>query len=1021
MGDGIGLGSTHYEFVSPAQHNPNGTGGVVLVVEKSFYDRFRCSVRSLFDGRAVALDMYQDDSATLCATVAGVHVTESAHHSWSEVARAVATQVDMSKRIFIIGDLNFVDESLDSISFEGNPIGRIGQRAREWSRLFPRFTQMIAGLTHWNTASRCMSALDRLYTNMDTSEVLACNLTLKMTGGCHSSEQSHCNTPALSDHHSIEMSWQKNSDTPHLAQWIFADSLWASTSQSVAAQLWDEGLMWQDQIALLERIIHEAAAEVRQARKLVCRDNHRQVLAHCLRTLRHLEFGEEDDVRQLCCLAPFLHLGPASDLAQVRKVLCRTANQAHAKHLEELSREKKLHHHTDSSTSSRSHWYGRMWRAWKLMKLLPVADVLDASGKLCENREEEIEAFTAHWKPVFQNFHELPRDLDWLLAYVPRADWVFDVSETDLLNVIAHAPNSAVGPDCVPYRAYRSIANVTAKVLGSVIEALHDKISLPTSWKELVTVFIPKKPLGPLRASEFRPLALLNTLGKLLARAVSEKLSFKLHAVLHPKQCGFLPHRGAGDALIALETSCFELAVEHAESVVLGLDFAAAFPSLSRRWLHSVLIASGCAGWVLHFLEEICTAFYSAIDWRHQRSAWIQVTSGLLQGHPVSALLYVLATDAWTRWVQQQLTVPGTISSFADDAQTTHALQYAKCRLMPIGAHRNEFAAALAAICDDDHPFRRMQIVDSMRVLGWWLGVGADHELDVCALQRMQQCIPRLFESGLGMIGNQFLLERGIFTSAAHVLRSSQASSALRTFVDSHQELLASQPRAWFRPFSQHAHSMFGLPVKYHSADALQLLLQIKGVHGHGNDVCAGYERAVSQFENSGLEEHPLAGWLKKGALATRHLAFNAAVRHGWVKLNRFGDAEWQDWTRIRAHIKRLHSTHEVMAKDALIERLNYTCSSLPVAFLRSLKRGALVEAVRKISRHSPAGAISLLRVFLNGLPDSRHLHHPGDCCLCGGMHGITLGPTWILNGCFKPLLENEPNWRWLQRYTFDV
>eukprot|EP00971_Amphidinium_carterae_P074775 1477639-Amphidinium_carterae.1 len=101
--------------------------------------------------------------------------------------------------------------------------------------------------------------------------------------------------------------------------------------------------------------------------------------------------------------------------------------------------------------------------------------------------------------------------------------------------------------------------------------------------------------------------------------------------------------------------------LEHAESVVLGFDFAAAFPSLSRNWLHAVLLASGCAGWVLHYLEELCTTFLSAIDSRNQRSAWIHVSSGLLQGHPLSALLYVLATDVWTRWVQQQLTLPGTI------------------------------------------------------------------------------------------------------------------------------------------------------------------------------------------------------------------------------------------------------------------------------------------------------------------------------------------------------------------------
>eukprot|EP00971_Amphidinium_carterae_P098947 1956640-Amphidinium_carterae.4 len=256
---------------------------------------------------------------------------------------------------------------------------------------------------------------------------------------------------------------------------------------------------------------------------------------------------------------------------------------------------------------------------------------------------------------------------------------------------------------------------------------------------------------------------------------------------------------------------------------------------------------------------------------------------------------------------------------------------------------------------------------------------------------------------------------------AAHVLRYCQASQALRSFVDTHQEMLASTLRAWFRPFSQHAQSLFGLPVKFHSASALQLLLQVKAVHGSDGTVCADYERALALFARSGLPIHPLASWLGKGALATRHLAFNTAVRQGWVRIRRNGDAEWQDWERVRSHIKRLHSTHEQMAKDALVERLNFTCTSLPAPLLRQLKKGSLVEATKKLAKHSPAGAISLLRVFLNGLPQSRHLHHLGDCCICGGLHGITLGPTWAIHGCFKPLLELEPGWRWLQSYNRDV
>eukprot|EP00971_Amphidinium_carterae_P269289 5342296-Amphidinium_carterae.3 len=35
-------------------------------------------------------------------------------------------------------------------------------------------------------------------------------------------------------------------------------------------------------------------------------------------------------------------------------------------------------------------------------------------------------------------------------------------------------------------------------------------------------------------------------------------------------------------------------------------------------------------------------------------------------------------------------------------------------------------------------------------------------------------------------------------------------------------------------------------------------------------------------------------------------------------------------------------------------------------------------------------------------------------------MHGISLGPTWALHGCFRPLLENEPGWKWLQQNKYE-
>eukprot|EP00971_Amphidinium_carterae_P208576 4138319-Amphidinium_carterae.1 len=76
---------------------------------------------------------------------------------------------------------------------------------------------------------------------------------------------------------------------------------------------------------------------------------------------------------------------------------------------------------------------------------------------------------------------------------------------------------------------------------------------------------------------------------------------------------------------------------------------------------HAVLLASRCDGWILHFFEKF-TAMHIA---------WIAIISGLLQEHPLYAILScgnkMLGPDACT----SGLPTPCVSSSF-DDAQTTH-------------------------------------------------------------------------------------------------------------------------------------------------------------------------------------------------------------------------------------------------------------------------------------------------------------------------------------------------------------
>eukprot|EP00971_Amphidinium_carterae_P296379 5887599-Amphidinium_carterae.1 len=109
-----------------------------------------------------------------------------------------------------------------------------------------------------------------------------------------------------------------------------------------------------------------------------------------------------------------------------------------------------------------------------------------------------------------------------------------------------------------------------------------------------------------------------------------------------------------------------------------------------------------------------------------------------------------------------------------------------------------------------------------------------------------------------------------VATAASHVLRLLQASTELSTFIEKQQEIPASMPRAWFKPFCTHTFSLRTACCAWQ--------------HGLSAVDCEGYRysRAFEQFERRALTEHPLAGWLRKGALSTGHLAYQTALERGW-------------------------------------------------------------------------------------------------------------------------------------------
>lgn len=140
----------------------------------------------------------------------------------------------------------------------------------------------------------------------------------------------------------------------------------------------------------------------------------------------------------------------------------------------------------------------------------------------------------------------------------------------------------APGPDSICNIVYKQCANTLVPYLTHLFNAAFTYRTFYEPWKQFTTVVLHKlgKPNYTIPKA-YRPIALLNTLGKLLMAVVAERLTYILehHQLLPNTHFGGRPGRSTTDSLHLLEETIKNAWRSHKVVSALFLDIEGAFPN----------------------------------------------------------------------------------------------------------------------------------------------------------------------------------------------------------------------------------------------------------------------------------------------------------------------------------------------------------------------------------------------------------------------------------------------------------
>ena len=316
-----------------------------------------------------------------------------------------------------------------------------------------------------------------------------------------------------------------------------------------------------------------------------------------------------------------------------------------------------------------------------------IDSVKTLDGRLLWSSCEMCDAFSAHFRDHFAGCLDLPlQEFCSYLADFPRlgvadaASCEGVVTECEVHDTLKQvALNKLPGLDGLPYEVYLRMLHMFVPILTDMFNHWFAQGAIPGSVTKGVIILLKKGGRHVWEGlDDYKPITLLNTELKILARVLANRLQLVISDLIGPEQTFAVKGQSIQDNL-HLICEVLEGIEDSTEATLISLDQSKAFDGVDHRFLVTVLETAGFQPEFRRWISMMYHNPQAVVQVNGRHSKVFMIERSVWHGCPLSPVLYVLALEPLLRRLRDEGTnlalcgVPfagpltARVSAFADD------------------------------------------------------------------------------------------------------------------------------------------------------------------------------------------------------------------------------------------------------------------------------------------------------------------------------------------------------------------